>query len=81
MAFGDQLGRNTIVNVPDKFVDSAVKDTYGLMDSSARLQARSLLLVATSPVNTKQKAIQLRLLNPTKWPRTVDKEAIADSLV
>lgn len=45
MAFGDQLGRNTIVNVPDKFVDSAAKDTYGLMDSSARLQARSLFLV------------------------------------
>ena len=52
------------VIAPDKFVVSPGKD--GGMDSSARFLARSHLLVATSVVNTMQKAIQLLVLNPTE---------------
>ena len=49
---------------PDMFVVFAGKD--GGMDSSARFTARSHLLVASSVVNTMQKTIQLRVLNPTE---------------
>ena len=54
------------VIVPDKFVESAGKDMFSGTDSLTRFPARSHLLVARSLAKSKQKATQLRLVNPTK---------------
>ena len=65
MSQTDASSKSKVI-VPDKFVESAGKDMFSGTDSSARFPGRSHLLMARNLANAKQRAMKLRVFDPTK---------------